>query len=201
MKEQPADLPKRTISETKKDTAEAHGKACAALIAIVKEGQDGGVAEGTLYVLCKSAFYRVSFGMYQDRSKSQDTCSKAWEMTMADVADGSYVEQNSFEAYVSTIIRNLFYKDCKAGKLFVEMAVLPDVADDSAEEPSHFSDETKALLKIYLLECSDIMQDKITMHYIDAIPWKTIAEKYGISVDTVRSEVSRKLRQLKHKLE
>ena len=193
-------LPKlKTMKKSKQEIADERGKFCAGLITTIKEYKDNGIAEGKLFSFCKGKLMRVAMGLLKDAQKAKDVVSDGWMDMMGEIWNGNYHEQNTFDGFGGRIIRNICLKIIKEAKRFVGLDAISDLTNPE-EEQSRFSDEMKIVLKGLMSKLSVIMQDKITMFYIDDIPWKIVGKKYNVSADTVRGEVSKKMIFLREKL-
>ncbi len=190
----------KIIPLTKEEiAAQARSIKCAGWIAIRGLGLDNGKAELELYSFIIIKMTAIAMGLLKDGLMAKEAFSKAWEDILKEIDNGHYKEQNIFEAYSRKIITNICFKILKGTKRFDELDEEGNFPNPEAPQ-SKYSDEMKAYIKVLMLECTVIMQDKITMHYIDGDDWNIVGKKYNISADTVRGEVSKKMRQFKKKL-
>src|ERR1035441_9036628 len=104
-KKKPAPKGKKIVL-TEKEKALALGIECAELLAIIKEGKDGGVAKAKLFILCNGGFIRMAFNQYKHKQNAEDAVSDVMKVFWEELADGTYKEGNTFVGYINTSIGN-----------------------------------------------------------------------------------------------
>jgi len=182
-----------------KEIMAARGIKCAGWVAGIRQGGDLGKSEGDLYSFIIKKMTAIAMGFLHDNLQAKAAFSKAWEFILGEINNGNYKEQNTFEAYCGRIISNICRKIIKEAARFIALDSEVDMPNPEVEA-SRFSDEMKIKLACLMKGFTLIMQDKITMHYVDDVSWKIIGAKYKVSAATVRSEVSKKMKELKKKL-
>ena len=93
-------------------------------------------------------------------------------------------------AWLTTILRNLFFNACQRKKRMVEVELEPDVADAPLDAPQIYrvelGDTQRALQGL-----SDDQKQVIQRCGVEGASYEDVAQEMGVSVGTIRSRLSR----------
>jgi|tagenome__1003787_1003787.scaffolds.fasta_scaffold20719117_1 RNA polymerase sigma-70 factor (ECF subfamily) len=93
-------------------------------------------------------------------------------------------------AWLTTILRNLFFNDCQRKKRMVEVELEPDTVEASLDAPQdhrvELGDTQRALQGL-----SDVQKQVVQRCGVEGASYEDVAEEMGVSVGTIRSRLSR----------
>jgi RNA polymerase sigma factor (sigma-70 family) len=185
---------------TDKEKAEVLGIECAGLLAIIKEGKDGGAAKGKLFILCNGGFIRVAFKHYRHKQNAEDAVSDAWKKFWEDLADGTYKEGNTFVGYVNTSIGNAHKKSTRASKNKTDNMEEGDDFEDKSAEKNESPEYLWEILDPEIEKLPPNFKIIVNMTYKENKKDPEIAELLGVGEDYIRSARSKALTLLRKRI-
>jgi RNA polymerase sigma factor (sigma-70 family) len=189
------------MKKSKQEEDDENGKVHAALIVIIKEGNDNGVAYGKLFLLCDKGFVRYADSYYHDIQESEITVGKAWDRFLDRLIEDRYIEMNKFEGLMHTIIRSIFNTKPTGFKKQEIIFIPMDVAMIDPKNSSHFADipdadderrkEEWEFIEAELDVLSEKDQKLVTMFYFEGKSYKEMADILKMKESSIRKALSR----------
>ena len=166
------------------------------LIKISKNGQRNESLE-TLYNRHFNGVYSFSYKLTKDKESAGDLAHDTFYKAFKALEKDNYQEENNFKAWLITITKNNFInnyrKNAKMPRVKLEdcydSCLYQKIREEQNPEKIAETKNRNEILRKEIKKLPDIYEKAFSMHFLDELSYKEIAEVLGIPLFTVKTRI------------